>query len=90
MLFTDTLEEDGQVVMVVKLHDIDLPKDSVLGTVFDGDGKVTSVVETSKFRGNDRTTVNGTSDGLLNFGLGDWFKEGGGLSTETLTFLKGS
>ena len=76
--------------MVVELHNVDLPKDSVLGTVLNGDGQVASVVEASKFRGYDGTTVDGTSDGLLDLWLGNWLQKGSGLSTETLTFLKGS
>jgi hypothetical protein len=90
LLFTDTFEEDGQVMMVVKLHNVDLPEDSVLGSVLDGDREVSTVVEASELAGNDGAAVNGTSNGLLNDGLGNGFQKGSCLSTETFTFLKGS
>jgi hypothetical protein len=35
LLFTDTFEEDRQVMMVVELHNVYLPEDSVLGSVLD-------------------------------------------------------
>lgn len=89
LLFTDTLEEDGEVVMVVELHDIDFPEDSVLGSVLDRDGEITTIIEASELRGDDSTTVNGTGDGLLNNWLGDGFQKGSSLSTKTFTFLKG-
>jgi hypothetical protein len=49
LLFADSLEEDWQVVMVIELHNIDLPEDPVLGAVLDSDWQVTTVVETSEF-----------------------------------------
>ena len=38
LLLSDTLEEDGQVMMVVQLLDFDLPVDLVLGSVLNGNG----------------------------------------------------
>ena len=35
LLLTDTFEEDWEVVMIVKRHDINLPSKLVLGTVVD-------------------------------------------------------
>lgn len=90
LLFTDTFEEDGQVMVVIELHNVDFPEDSVLGSVLDGDGKVTTVVEASEFTGNDGAAVNGTSNGLLNDGLSDGFQKGSCLSTKAFSFLKGS
>jgi len=90
LLFADTLEEDGQVMMVVELHNVDLPEDSVLGAMLDRDGQVTTVVEASELGGHDSTAVDSTSDGLLNDGLSDGFQKGGCLSTETFTLLKSS
>ena len=76
--------------MVVELHNINLPEDPVLGSVLNGDREISTVVEASELRGDDSAAVNGTSNGLLNDGLGDGFQKGGCLSTETFTFLKGS
>ena len=45
-LFSDTFEEDWQVMMVIKLLNIDFPVDLVLwGLMFNGYWKISSVVE---------------------------------------------
>lgn len=48
VLFTDTLEEDREVMMVVKLFNVDLPVNFVLGSVFNSNRHVSSVVETAE------------------------------------------
>lgn len=48
LLLSDTLEEDWQVVMVVELSNINLPVDSVLGSVLNGDWKISTVVESAE------------------------------------------
>ena len=88
LLLTDALEEDGQVVMVVERHDVNLPEELVGGTVVDGDGKISSVVETSEFRGWD-----GSSPGGAGFGLGDgslllWLGQRGVLASKTSSLLE--
>lgn len=86
-LLTDTLKEDGQVVMVVELHDIDLPENRVALTVLNGDGEVTSVVETSEFTGSDQTLVPGTSNWLSDKGLLLGLVQRGNFTTEATTTL---
>lgn len=90
LLLADALHEDGEVVMVVELVDLDLPLDSVLGTVLDLDGKVASVVELTELRLGNRSGSVGSglrgNDSRLLLGL----LEGAGLSTDTLTLLKSS
>ena len=39
--------------MVVKGHDIDLPEKFVLRAMVNGDGEITSVVETTELRGRN-------------------------------------
>ena len=48
LLLANTFEEDGQVVMVVKLLNLYFPIDSVLWSVLNSNWKISSVVETSK------------------------------------------
>jgi hypothetical protein len=49
-LFSDSLKEDREVMMVVKLGDIHFPVDSVVTAMLDGDGKVSTIVEPSELR----------------------------------------
>jgi len=54
ILFTDSLKEDGKVMMVIELRNIDFPVDFVLGSVLNGNGQISTVVESSEFTwGND-------------------------------------
>jgi hypothetical protein len=80
-LLTDAFKEDRQVVMVIELLDLDLPLDFILRSVLNGDGKITSVVEKSKFRNRDLSGNNGTSFRLLDFRLGSAHQKRGALST---------
>jgi len=49
LLFTDAFEENGEIMMIIKLKYIDFPCNFVLRTVLNRNREVTSVVETSKF-----------------------------------------
>ena len=49
-LLSDTLEEDREVMMVVKLGDIHFPVDSVVATMLNSDGQISTVVESSELR----------------------------------------
>lgn len=75
-------------MVVVQLHNVDLPENFVGRAVFDGNGQVTTIVETSKLTGDDRTGVQSAGLGLL----GVWYilsgEEGGVLASETLTGLQ--
>ena len=70
LLLADALKEDGQVVVVVKLHNVDLPEDLVGGAVLNSNGQVTAVVEASEFRGRNGTGHNSAGLGSLDDGLG--------------------
>lgn len=88
-LLTDTFEENGEVMMVIELGDINFPVDFVLRSVVDGDGEISSVIEASELTGGDVSGSNSSSfgggelGGLL--GLG----EGSGLASTAVSFLKG-
>lgn len=53
LLLTDALHEDGQVVVVVKLFDLDFPSNFVGRAVLNLDGQVSTVVKASELRGSD-------------------------------------
>jgi hypothetical protein len=65
LLLADTFEEDGQVVVVVELGDVNLPVNAVLRAVFNGDGEVTAVVEATELRRGDGSALGGSSLGFL-------------------------
>lgn len=88
LLFTNSLEENGQVMVIVKLLDFNLPVDTVLGTMLNGNGKVASVVETSEFGGRNVSLVESTSNWLLRCRLLLGLKETDSTSTKAFTFLK--
>ena len=74
--------------MVVELGHLDLPEDPVLGAVLDGDGQVSSVVETAEFGGLNVSGSAGTGLGLERSGLLLWLEEGGVLASDTLALLE--
>lgn len=72
LLLSDTLEENWQVMMIIELLDLNLPVDSVLGTVLNGNWKVTSVVESSELTRWDNSLIESSSLWLLWGGLFLW------------------
>jgi hypothetical protein len=89
LLLTDTLEEDGKVMVIVKLLDLNLPVDAVLGTVFNSNGKISSVIEAAELACRDVTLIESTSTGLLRCRLLLGLKETDSAATKTLTLLHG-
>jgi hypothetical protein len=81
LLFADTLEENRQVMVIIKLLDLDLPVDTVLGTVLNGNREITSIVETSEFGGRNISLIESTSNWLLRFRLVLWLKKTDSAST---------
>jgi hypothetical protein len=60
-LFSDSFEENREIMMVIKLLDINLPVDFVLWTVFNGYWKISSIVEKSEFTDRNLSTVDSSS-----------------------------
>ena len=89
-LFSDALEEDGQVVVVVELLDVDLPGDSVLGAVFNRNRQVSSLVEPSEVRNGNVSSSESASFRFLRNRLGFGHIERSGLSSESTSFFKDS
>ena len=90
LLFSDAFEEDWEIMMVVELLDLNFPVDLVLRTVFDGDGKISSVIEASEFTGRDGSLVESTSSGLLRCRSFLGLVQTDSLATEAFSFLKNS
>lgn len=90
LLLADALEENGQIMMVIELLDFNLPVDSVLGAVLDGDGKVSAVVEATELTGRNVAVVECAGNGLLRCWAVLGFVETNSLSSEAFTFLKSS
>lgn len=90
LLLTDALEEDWQVMVVVELLDLNLPVDTVLGSVLNGNGEVSAVVEAAELRGWDGAVVEGSSDRLLRCRPLLGLVEADGLASEALSLLEGS
>ena len=75
--------------MVVELLDLNLPVDAVLGSVLDGNRKVTAVVEAAELAGRDGSVVEGTSSGLLRCRPVLRLEEADCAATDALAFLDG-
>jgi hypothetical protein len=89
LLLTDTLEENGQVVVVVKLLNLNFPIYSILRAVLNSNGKVTTVVESAELACRDGAIVKGTSSWLLGRRLVLGLEEADCAATNTLTLLNG-
>jgi hypothetical protein len=75
-------------VVVVELLDLNLPVDAELGSVLDGDGEVSAVVETTELRRGDRAAVESAGLGLLRSGLFLGLVQADHFAAETLTLFK--
>ena len=89
LLLTDALEEDGQVMVIVKLLNLNLPIDTILRAVLNSDGEVTAVVESAELRGRDVSFVESTGSWLLGCGLLLGLKEADSAAAQTFALLDG-
>ena len=69
LLLSDSLEEDGEVVMVVKLLNFYFPVNFILGSMLNGNRQISPVVESSEFTGWNLSPPVGSSNWLLRSGL---------------------
>ena len=88
LLFSNTLEENGEIMMVIELLNFDFPVDSVLWTVLNGDWEITSVVESSELTGWDSSLIESSSLWLLWGGSFLWFIQTSGLTSETFSLFQ--
>ena len=87
-LFANALEENGQVVMIIELLDLNLPPNLVLRAVLDSNGEISAIVEETELTDGDLTSGDSTSNGLLNGRLFLGLEKRRALATETVTLLK--
>ena len=87
MLFTDSLHEDGQIMMVVELVHLNLPCNLVGGAMLNLDGQVSTIVEAAELTRRDLSplicTGLGGQDSRLRFSL----VQRADFATTALTFL---
>ena len=87
LLLTDSLHEDGEVVMVVELVHLNLPRNLVGGAVLNLDGQISTIVEAAELAGRDLSPLVGTGLG----GQGGWLRlslvQGADFATAALTLL---
>ena len=60
-LLSDTFEEDGEVMVVVKLSHIHFPVDSVVAAMLNSDGEVSAVVEAAELGRCYQSLLGGSS-----------------------------
>ena len=65
LLFTDTLEENGQVMVIVKLVDLNFPVDLELRSVLNCNWEISSIVEAAELRRCNWSHVESSSFRLL-------------------------
>lgn len=88
LLLSNAFEEDGQVVMVIELHNVHLPLDLILGSVLNADGQVSAVVEAAELGGHDSAALDSTSLGSSNKGYFLGLGEGGSLASNSGALLE--
>ena len=74
--------------MIVKLLNLYLPVDLVLRSVFDGDGQVTSVIETSEFTDRNQSSIHSTCFRFLRIRLLFRLVETHNFTSESISFLE--
>jgi hypothetical protein len=87
-LFTDALEENWEIVMVVELLDFNLPVDFVLRAMLDCNWQVTSVIKQTELTNWNLSACNGTCTRLLNLWSFFGSVEAGTLSTKAVAFFE--
>ena len=88
LLLSDSLEEDGQVVVVIQLLDFYFPVNFVLGSMLNGNGKISSVVESSEFTRWDQSSLESSSFRLLRKRFFSWLIQTCSFSSKTFTLFQ--
>ena len=87
LLLTDTLHEDRQVVMIIKLCDLNLPCNPVRRAMLNLDGQISTIVETTELAWWDHSAFHSTGSWGQNSGLLFCLVERADFSTIALAFL---
>lgn len=89
LLLTDTLKENREVVVVVKLLNFNFPVDLQLGAVLDSNREISSVVEATEFRRCNWSHIESSSLRFLRNGLFFGLIKTNNFATETLSLFQG-
>lgn len=65
LLFSNTLKENRQIMMVIQLLDFDFPVDFVLRSMLNGNGEISSVIEPSELTRGNLSLIESSSLWLL-------------------------
>jgi len=85
-----SFKEDWKIMMVIKLLDINFPINFVLWTMFNGNWKISSIVEKSEFTDRDLSTVYCSSSWLNWNWFCFWLIQTKALSTESISLFQNS
>lgn len=75
-------------MVIIELLNLNLPVDTILGSMLNCNGQVTSVVEASEFGSGNVSLVESTSNWLLRCRFLLWLKEADSAATETFSLFK--
>ena len=75
LLFADALKEDGEVMMVVEGHDVNLPENLVRLSMFNGNREISSVIEAAELRRRNWASVMCSCSWFLCRSLLFWFEQ---------------
>ena len=87
LLLTDSLHEDGEVVMVVELVHLNLPRNLVGRAVLNLDGQISTIVEAAELAGRNLSPLVGTGFGGQSSRLSLSLVQGADFATAALAFL---
>ena len=87
LLLTDALHEDGEVVMVVELVHLNLPRNLVGGAVLNLDEEISTPVEATELAGRDSSFVDSSGSGGESGGHGLGLVQGADLASQTCSLL---
>ena len=90
LLLTDTLKENREVVVVVKLLNLNFPVDLELGAVLDSNWEISSVVEATEFGRCNWSHIESSSLRFLRNGLFFGLIKTNNFATETLSLFQSS
>lgn len=89
-LFTNSLKENWQVMMIIKLLNINFPVDFVLRTMLNGDWEISSIIEQSELTLWNMSCSDCSCSWFLRNWFSLWLEQAGCLASKTLTFLQDS
>jgi len=87
-LLAEALEENGQVVVIVKLGYLNFPSNPVLRSMLDRNRQVTSIVKIAELTGSDHTRLHSTGHWLVGHETQFCLHGRVGFATDAISFLQ--